>query len=87
MADTVQQTMAPAVITSITQQSQTNQLSILNYPAGLGGFVDAVTNLAQANWVAAAGVSSTNTSQTASVPAAGSQQFYRLRFPYAWSWP
>jgi len=87
IADVAQQIISPVKVGKIAPVSGSNRLDVVNYPAGLNGFVDGVTNLAQANWAAAASVASTNTAQSVFVPTSGPQQFYRLRFPYAWSWP
>jgi phospholipase/lecithinase/hemolysin len=87
MADIVQQLISPVQVAKITSLVGSNQLDIVNYPAGLNGFVDGLTNLALTNWSAKAGIASSNTTQSVFVPTSGPQQFYRLRFPYAWSWP
>jgi len=49
------------------------------------GFVDVSANFQ--NWTAAAVVTSSNRSQTVFVPASGPWRCYRLRFPFAWTWP
>jgi hypothetical protein len=87
VADIIQQTISPVQLGKVVAFSGSNQLDILNYPAGLNGFVDSLTNLALANWSANTNISSSNTTQSVFVPTSGPQQFYRLRFPYAWSWP
>jgi hypothetical protein len=61
---------------------------VANVPIGLNGFVEGCTNLVLTNWTTKASFNSTNVTQTVFVPASGSPQlFYRLQFPYAWSWP
>jgi phospholipase/lecithinase/hemolysin len=115
MADVVQQVVSPVQISKLAVLNGSNRLDILNYPAGLGGFVDGSTNLAQANWTSVTNITSTNITQSLFVPTpqltwlqggsggtgsisgggnSGSSfpvyyeaQFYRLRFPYAWTWP
>jgi phospholipase/lecithinase/hemolysin len=87
VADVCQKIISPAQVRSISSSAGTNQLNIVNYPAGLAGYVDAATTLAPGNWSPTLGINSTNTTQSVFVPASGPQQFYRLRFPYAWSWP
>ncbi|MGD0252557.1 MAG: SGNH/GDSL hydrolase family protein [Verrucomicrobiota bacterium] len=88
MADVVQQLISPAQITNFTLLNGSNQLDVASLPIGLNGYVDGSTNLVLANWVTQANFNSTNAAQTIFVPASGSLQlFYRLRFPYAWSWP
>jgi phospholipase/lecithinase/hemolysin len=88
MADVVQQLISPVQITNLTLLDDENQLDVANMPIGLNGFVDGTTNLAPMNWVTQANFNSTNATQAVFVPASDSQQmFYRLRFPFAWSWP
>ena len=85
LADTAQQMLSPAKITGISSLNGTNQLSVVNLPIGLNGFVDGTTNLL--SWSAGQGFSSTNATQVIAVPVNGPRWFYRLRFPFAWSWP
>jgi phospholipase/lecithinase/hemolysin len=126
MADVVQQIVSPVQISQLLALNGSNRLDILNYPAGLGGFVDGSTNLALAKWTSVTNITSTNVTQSLFViapplpadfgsggsggsggggggpPPPGSTtgsntnslasdnafaQFYRLRFPYAWTWP
>jgi phospholipase/lecithinase/hemolysin len=85
IADIVQQLISPVQISTITSIDGTNQLDVATLPIGRDGFVEGSTNLV--NWTSKEGIISTNATQTILVPASGSQQFYRLRFPFAWSWP
>ncbi len=87
MADVAQQLISPAQITNLTVLNGSNQLDVASLPIGLNGFVDGSTNLALGNWTTVTNVVSTNATQAVFVPASGPMQFYRLRFPYAWSWP
>jgi phospholipase/lecithinase/hemolysin len=87
MADIVQQIISPVQVGKVTSFVGSNRLDIVNYPAGLNGFVDGLTNLTLTNWSAMGSITSTNTTQSAFVPTSGPQQFYRLHFPYSWSWP
>ena len=87
IADVAQQVISPVQISGIAMLNDSNRLDVANYPAGLNGSVDACTNLAQTIWTVTVNVAGTNTTQSVFVPAAGPQQFYRLHFPYAWSWP
>jgi phospholipase/lecithinase/hemolysin len=87
MADIVQQIISPVQIGKLASLVGSNRLDIVNYPAGLNGFVDGLTNLTLTNWSAMLSITSTNTTQSAVVSTSGPQQFYRLRFPYAWRWP
>ena len=87
IADTIQALISPSQIGSLEPETGGNELNLINLPVGLSGFVDGKTDLLSTNWVSAQGFNSTNLTQTIFVPATNSQQFYRLRFPYAWSWP
>lgn len=85
LADTAHQLISTTRITSITSLGGSNQLTVVNMPVGLNGFVDGTTNLVA--WSAGQGFNSTNNTQTITVPVNGPRWFYRLRFPFAWSWP
>jgi phospholipase/lecithinase/hemolysin len=88
LADITKQLISPAQISQLTLLDDDNRLDVANLPIGLNGFVDGCTNLVLTNWTTQASFNSTNTTQAIFVPASDSQQlFYRLRFPYAWSWP
>jgi phospholipase/lecithinase/hemolysin len=118
MADVAQQLVSPVKISRLTALNGSNRLDVVNYPAGLSGFVDGSTNLALANWTSVTNITSTNITQSFFVsapqlswlqggsggsgsiypgnPGTGSgtsftiyyeAQFYRLHFPYAWTWP
>lgn len=87
IADYIQQIISPVQITQVTPLAGSNQLGIVNFPAGLNGFVDATANLAPPNWQSTQSFTNTNTTVSIFLPAAAPRQFYRLRFPYAWSWP
>jgi phospholipase/lecithinase/hemolysin len=87
IADVAQQLISPVQIGQFIVLTGSNRLDVVNYPAGLGGFVDSITNLVKTNWTAQVTITSTNTAQSFFVTPSGSLQFYRLRFPYAWSWP
>lgn len=118
MADVVQQVVSPVQISQVAVLNGSNRLDVVNYPAGLSGFVDGSTNLVQASWTSVTNITSINTTQSIFVsapqlswlaggsggsgsiypgdPGTGSgtsftiyyeAQFYRLRFPYAWTWP
>jgi len=86
-ADVVQQLISPVRITNVAMLEDDGQLGVASLPIGLNGFVDGCTNLATPNWTAQASFNSTNATQTISFPVSGPLWFYRLRFPYAWSWP
>ncbi len=86
-ADYVQQFVSPAQISQVTPLAGSNQLNVINFPAGLNGFVDATTNIAPADWLAVQSFTNATTTQTLFLPVSGPRHFYRLRFPYAWYWP
>jgi len=87
IADVVQQVISPVQFSGVIYFNGTNRLNLTNVPVGLNGSVLSLTNLALANWTTNLNFNSTNTSQPVFVPATNRQQFYRLYFPYAWSWP
>ena len=122
MADVAQQIISPVQISQLAVFNGMNRLDVVNYPAGLSGYVDGSTsstnstNLALGNWTSVTNITSSNIAQSffvtasplpPSFPASGSggstdpnnpaagtyfppfnaTQLYRLRFPYAWSWP
>lgn len=85
IADVVQQIISPVQIGKITPLNGSNRLDATNVPMGLNGIVDGSTNFW--NWTAVTHFNSTNTIQSVYVPTAAPMQFYKLRFPFAWSWP
>ena len=52
---------------------------------GRGLFVDATADLL--HWIPLQDVTSTNPVQSLLVSSSAPLQFYRLRFPFSWSWP
>ena len=87
MAGVAKQLLAPAQISQITSLNGGNQLNLANIPVGLNGIVLGSTNLALANWTMVTNFNSTNTTQSVFVPISGPVQFYRLYFPFTWTWP
>ena len=93
LADFTQQLISPVQISNITSLNGTNQLVIANVPIGQKGLVLGCTNLSAPNWTTnlldsgTNSFSGTNTTQSVLVPVSGPQWFYRLKFPYYWSWP
>lgn len=87
MADAAKQLIAPARINQIASRNGTNQLILANVPLGLNGVVLSSTNLALTNWITVTNFTSTNSTQPVFVPVSGPMSFYRLNFPYAWTWP
>lgn len=85
LADTTQPLISPSGIAGIKSIGSSNQITVVNLPVGLNGFVDGTTNFI--SWSPGQGFNSTNATQTLTVPISGPTWFYRLRFPFAWSWP
>ncbi|MSU58267.1 MAG: hypothetical protein EXS35_08815 [Pedosphaera sp.] len=85
LADSVQHQLSPARVNELVSLGSNVQLTVANMPLGLNGFVDASTNLL--TWTQVQNFSSTNLTQNLTAPASGPLRFYRLRFPFAWSWP
>jgi hypothetical protein len=71
----------------ITLRNGSNQLDVANVPVGQNGLVLGRTNLVLGNWTTNAKFTSSNTTQSVFVPASGPLQFYRLSFPFSWTWP
>ena len=93
MADVAQQLISPVQISNITAFNGSNQLVVANVPIGQNGLVLGCTNLACPSWTTnllsngTNTFNSTNTTQTIYVTPSGPQWFYRLSFPYSWTWP
>jgi phospholipase/lecithinase/hemolysin len=88
MADTVHRMISPPVkINKVTWLGNGNRLEVTNIPFGLTGYVEGRTDLVSANWTSVTNFNITNATQTIFVPASGPRQFYRLYFPFSWSWP
>lgn len=85
LAEITQQPLSPVRISNIISLTDSNRLDMENIPVGRNGFVDGSTNLV--NWTPETNINSTNTTQTTLVPALDPRRFYRLRFPFLWSWP
>jgi hypothetical protein len=88
IADVVQQLISPVKISKLKLLNSSNRVDVVNVPVGLNGFVDGRTNVVLGSWTPQGNINSTNATQTIFFPpAAGSLEFYRLRFPFAWTWP
>jgi phospholipase/lecithinase/hemolysin len=85
MADTVHQQITPTRIAQITPAGANVQLALVNVPVGLNGWVDSSTNFQ--SWLPAQSFASTNKTLLITLPASGGQKSFRLRFPFAWTWP
>ena len=93
MGNLAQQLLSPVRIGKITAFNGSNQLDMANVPVGQNGLVLGRTNLILGNWktnmlsTSTNVFNSTNTTQTIFVPSSGPHWFYRLKFPYSWTWP
>jgi phospholipase/lecithinase/hemolysin len=87
MADVAQQLISPAATHQLTLLVGSNRLDAVNLPLGLNGFVDGRASLLAGNWTPLTNFPSTTATQAIFVPASAAGPFYRLRFPFAWSWP
>lgn len=88
VADTVQQMISPVRIERLTQGNGSNRLDVVNMPVGMSGIVLSASSLTQTAWETnSPGINGIATRQAIFVPQNGSQQFYRLRFPWQWTWP
>ena len=85
VADSVQQLLSPVRISNFLQVNGSNRIELINVPIGRNGFIDRSTDFSL--WPEVQGFNSINATQTIVFPASGSRNFYRLRFPLAWSWP
>lgn len=85
IADVVQHLLSPVRIGGIAALAGSNRLDLVNVPIGRHGLVEGSTN--PAAWTTQASFASTNAMQSVLVPTVGPQRFYRLRFPFAWTWP
>ena len=88
MADTVQPMLSPVSISQVTSLVGSNRLVVANMPIGLSGYVDGRTNLVLGSWtLGVTNFNSTSATQSIYVRTSGQRQFYRLRFPFAWTSP
>ncbi len=87
LADFVQQLISPVRIQNIRRVNGSNQLDLVNVPIGRNGMLAGSTNLFDWPDTDTQAFNSTNATQMILVPSSGPLEFYRLRFPFAWSWP
>ena len=87
MAGLAKQLISPVQVSKVTSLGGSNRLDLANVPVGLNGVVLGGTNLALTNWPPVINFASTNDTQSIFVPTSGPMQFYRLSFPFAWTWP
>ena len=87
IADTVQQLLSPVSLADITAVNTSNQLQLVNAPVGMNGIVQFLGDLAQTNWQTNSFFTVSNVAQTIFVNPTNSLRFYRLKFPWQWTWP
>jgi outer membrane lipase/esterase len=87
MADIAQQLISRVNISHLTRLTGSNRLDAADIPIGLSGFVDGRTSLVSGSWTSVTNFNSASATQSIFAPASGPPQSYRLRFPFAWSWP
>ncbi len=85
MADLVQQLVSPVRISGLTAFIGSNRLDLANVPVGRNGTLQASESFG--SWTNLQSFPSTNVTQRIFVSSARPRQFYRLYFPFAWSWP
>jgi phospholipase/lecithinase/hemolysin len=86
LADVIQHLLSTVVLTKITVGGGNSQVYMSNIPVGRNGVVDGTADFL--SWNADANFSSLSLSQSVSVPQSGrTLRFYRLRFPFLWTWP
>jgi outer membrane lipase/esterase len=85
LADITQQLLSPVHIIEIVPLPASNRLEVVNIPVGRNGLVEGSTNFV--TWVNDLNFDSTNLTQSILVPANDQARFYRLRFPFVWTWP
>ena len=87
IADTAQQLLSPVSLADITPVNTSNQLQLVNAPVGMNGIVQFLSDLAQTNWQTNSFFTVSNVAQTVFVNPTNSLRFYRLKFPWQWTWP
>lgn len=87
MAILAKQLIEPVRFSKVTSVGGGNRLDLVNVPVGLYGNVLGSTNLALTDWTALTNFPGTNGTESVFVPASGPMQFYRLSFPFTWTWP
>jgi phospholipase/lecithinase/hemolysin len=89
MANLTQQLISPVQINGITMDDGGDQveLDLVNVPIGQNGLVLCRTDVTSGIWTTNAIIISSNATESVLVPTPWSQCFYRLSFPYSWTWP
>ncbi len=87
IADTAQQLLSPVNLASLTPVNTSNQLQLANAPVGMNGIVQFVNDITQTNWQTNSIFNVSNQTQTTFVIPTNSIRFYRVKFPWQWTWP
>ena len=87
MANLAQQLLSPTRINQLVVLNGSNRLDLANVPIGQSGQVLGCTDLAATVWLTNVTFPCSNALQSVYVPASAPLSFYRLCFPYSWSWP
>jgi phospholipase/lecithinase/hemolysin len=87
IADTAQQALSPLAITDITPVNISNQLTLANALVGAKGVVEFSANLATAAWQTNSFFTVSNVAPAVFVNPTNDMRFYRVKFPWQWSWP
>ncbi|MCX7722400.1 MAG: SGNH/GDSL hydrolase family protein [Verrucomicrobiae bacterium] len=85
LAEYAQRLLSPLRFGQISTANRSNRIELVNLPVGRGGFIDASPDLQ--TWSPLEVLIPTNTTQTVLLPQTGAAAFYRLRFPFNWTWP
>ena len=89
LADIAQKLISPAQITKIVGLKGSNRLDVVNVPIGRDGTVDFTTSLKVPNWTAVTNVDTNFPTQSIFVTPTppDTAEYYRLHFPFVWTWP
>jgi phospholipase/lecithinase/hemolysin len=87
LADTAQQLLSPVSLDDLTQVNTSNLLTLANAPVGAKGVVEFLGDAAQNNWQTNSFFTVSNTTQTVFLTPTNDVRFYRVKFPWQWSWP
>jgi hypothetical protein len=85
IADAMQRVVSPVRIGGITSLESSNQLDLVNVPIGRNGFIEGSGDFG--SWTNVQSVDTNFAAQSVVLPLSGAQQFYRLQFPFSWTWP
>lgn len=87
IADAVQPMISPPTIAGLVPINGSNRLDLVNMPVGLKGQVSYSIAINPPVWTTNTFCVCSNLTESVFVLPTNPIGFYRLRFPYAWSWP